>query len=318
MLVAWLDDVREGMGDYVAVLVEYGVEKFEDMVDMDEDDINKIGSNFEAAGVKPLHSKKVCLALRIRMEEEKAKAEAAEAAAKATRTKAASKRTASRMPHPSTVDSDSDNDHANGNASDRSWHAESSDKSDGDEPDDEESEAEKPRRARGSVPITQRPRARNGTKRMSSATAAAAEGRDTLESMFDKSASASNWHGMGGQASAAAGADGRARSCAPLASRAFGQICQSVCSTTKCECLPEADERCSGSSKCARQLSAFTAGAEVSAVRTPSEIAKITTKSKYNYARLKDFIISKKVVVRDALSLATAIGSSALFRLTTG
>ena len=132
MLVAWLDDVREGMGDYVAVLVEYGVEKFEDMVDMDEDDINKIGSNFEAAGVKPLHSKKVCLALRIRMEEEKAKAEAAEAAAKATRTKAASKRTASRMPHPSTVDSDSDNDHANGNASDRSWHAESSDKSDGD------------------------------------------------------------------------------------------------------------------------------------------------------------------------------------------
>ena len=33
MLAAWLDTVRGGMGEHVSVLVEYGVESFQDMGD---------------------------------------------------------------------------------------------------------------------------------------------------------------------------------------------------------------------------------------------------------------------------------------------
>ena len=42
MLAAWLDTVRGGMGEHVSVLVEYGVESFQDMCDVDEDDIARI------------------------------------------------------------------------------------------------------------------------------------------------------------------------------------------------------------------------------------------------------------------------------------
>ena len=285
MLAAWLDTVRGGMGEHVAVLVDYGVESFRDVGDLDEDDIAKICSKFEANGVKPLHSKKICEALHVRMLEEKAKAEGVKAGADkaaadkapAKTTPAASARRASfSRPTSSTAHGHSRCDSSDGNESDRSWHKESDPESNDDE------EAAPKRRVHGNV--TARPRPRVGKKRMSKADAAAAEGRGALFGMFSRSTSC---HGYGAQANAASANAGRARLLARLSGRKFGQLCTKICGSVSCVCLPEAEERCIGAQECARRLTSFLAGAEAAAKRTPSEIVKHgTTNSKYNYARL--------------------------------
>ena len=72
---------------------------------------------------------------------------------------------------------------------------------------------------------TARPRKRAGKQRAKKSAGATVAGHATINQLFGRSASKNNWHGLGGQARAAAAEAGRARPFRGLAQRAKGQVC---------------------------------------------------------------------------------------------
>ena len=129
--------------------------------------------------------------------------------------------------------------------------------------------------AAGSASTT-RPRARHGNERARASSAAAGAGKADIPNLFERSSSEKNWHGLGGQAKAAATAAGRARPFGGLDHRSKGQACVSPCLQQAgfCSCPAEATypDRCSAALACALQLDAIVEGACIAGARTPSEI----------------------------------------------
>ena len=144
---------------------------------------------------------------------------------------------------------------------------------------------------------TARPRARNGKQRAQKSAAATAAGKATINQLFGRSASKNNWHGLGGQARAAAAVAGRARPFGGLGQRVKGQVCTNPCGQEPEACCCPADgteqpERCRGAHDCARQLALIVEGAHVASKRTPNEVTKRGgTASTYNFARLRLYLI---------------------------
>ena len=118
-----------------------------------------------------------------------------------------------------------------------------------------------------SVQQTQRPRARKSAAAQQQRGEAAANGKAPVPNMFDRSSAPSgNRHGLGGQASAASAAAGRANPFANsgIGGRGQGDFCKKPCGDgDKCQCAAGAVEQCTGDATCAQNLVAFKDGAVV-------------------------------------------------------
>ena len=202
-LAAWLDEVDAGLGAHAGVVTAYGARAIAHLDAFDADDINALTKNFGAAGVAPLQCKWIEKKLRARVADAKAAAKASNGGKKAAQP--ASRPTeAAQHKHARQREEESD--------SEEEEQEDDEDESGGEEEDGEESDDEEPIvKRRRAANVTARPRKWNGKADAASSAAAAAAGRGTIPGMFEKSGASSNWHGRGGQASAAAAERGTAR-----------------------------------------------------------------------------------------------------------
>ena len=284
-IAGWLDGVGANLGEHAAVIESYGATTVADLGTLDDEDIDaivtKLRGTVEPPALPPLQIKWIAKALR---------GEIKKAAAAALRTPVA-------MPP------------ASGAAGSGDEQCDSAD----DDAEDSDSEgsgdgAVSARRvntgqygrnkAAGAAASTSTARApaRKGKAAARTSAAAASAGRTQIPSLFARSSSKSNWHGLGGQASTASAAAGRARPFGGITARGNGEPCVNPCEQKdgECTCPAEAEypNCCAGPQKCARQLEQLVEGARKAAERTPSEIVKRGgTASKYNLARLKVYLL---------------------------
>ena len=209
-LAAWLDEVDEGLSVHAGVVLAYGARNVSHLDTFDASDIKALADNFRAAGVAPLQCKWILKRLTERVA-------AAKAAAKAAR-KSTSGNTR-KQPESRPTETPHSRHQARRPAADgEGGENEEEDEEEGGEEDDEyelsEVEEEAPEaggKRRRAPNVTTRPHKRQGQKRGAASSAAAASGRGTIPEMFEKSGAPSNWHGLGGQASAGAAERGSAR-----------------------------------------------------------------------------------------------------------
>jgi hypothetical protein len=253
MWAAWLADVHSELEDRGAIFDEYGVSEIGHLSLLDHDDVSVILVEFKKAGAKalPLKLLKRALDAARPIPASPAAGSSAPAAKKpgpkapssggggpkgAPKTKIA-KEHKSRSRVPASADSEG-SDSVNG-----------LDQNDASTQNDEQSAQEQPGTRKCKSNVTQRPRNRAGSKKQGAAYSAVIEGRGRLQSMFDKSPSASNLRGMGGQADAASAEAGMARPFAGIDARRKGMVCQKVCMVREgdavdtCHCLADATER---------------------------------------------------------------------------
>ena len=274
----WLEAVRPGLGLHASVISDYGAMSHNDMASLDSRDIKALEASFTEAGVAPLQVRRITDMLPGMIKESKAAISTPGGKQPASAGAAASNSTGNE-----------------GRRKQRQEATDSEDESDDDDADeDEEGESEfapeeeagedDPREEAGggggsrSAQQTQRPRAREGAAAQQARGEAAAKGKAPVPNMFGRSSAPSgNRHGLGGQASAASAAAGRAN---PFANsgkggRGLGDFCKKPCGDgDKCQCAAGAVEQCTGDATCAKNLVAFKEGAVV-ARRTPSEITKL-------------------------------------------
>ena len=246
-IVAWLNKVRDGLGTHAHVFEEYGATTVADLGSLDDDDINAIGAALEAEDERPLplQIKQIVRALRN------------EIALQAGRDGAFhTPRTA-----PSSTKAGSSSFAADKcTAADESDEDEEEDDDFDEDLDDDEEDANEPKRQKRAARVpgpsasTARHRSRNGKEAVRKTATAAAAGKAKIADQFGRSASAKNWHGVGGQASAAAAAAGRARPFGGLRARSKGQTCVNPCGQIDghCTCPTEAEypDRCAGPQRC--------------------------------------------------------------------
>ena len=277
----WLDAVHEGLGAHAHAIEGYGATTVALLGTLDAEDIEAIAGNLRSAegGPPPLQIKWITKALASEVEKV-AKQKTAGAGVPRT-PNTATERSSS---------SDSDDEESRARSSARS--------SEDEEDNDDDRPARKTGKAPGSAASasTQRPRGRNGAKRNSFGAVAGAAGKAFIPNLFDRSSSKKNRHGMGGQASVASAAAGRARPFGGLALRGKNQCCVNPCGQKADDCTCPADaeypNHCTGAHACASQLTQLVEGACTAARRTPSEITKFGRTSQYNLARLRIYLIA--------------------------
>ena len=280
-MAAWLEMVGAGLGVYAHILEQYGVAEVADIQNCEEDDFTDIASDFKNAEEAPLPLKIKMIIRALRKEADAQKA-------------ANAKQAAARGPPGSAS--------AAGGGNPRSEESDEEEEEEAAADDDDdffpEDEPNEPASARASAASasTTRPRSFQGKARAKESAAAAANGKASIPSLFGRSESKKNRHGVGGQASAAAAAAGRARPFGGLAARTKGQMCVNPCGQllNACSCAAEAQwpDRCTGPFECAVKLKALTEGALAFAQRTPSEVVmRSGTASEHNLARLKLYLL---------------------------
>lgn len=253
-IATWLEATRAGLGIHAPVLVAYGASTVADLADLDEADFEKLSTLLAAspAPPAPLQLKQIMKALR---------------------GASAPKRlpgTMSRITTPPTLAMNPSSARARSSSAcaDNSESDDSDDESEEDEDSDDEPEGEaalNASRKNVSRPITARPRSWKGKAAGKASVVAAANGMASIPQLFGRSSSANNRHGLGGQASAAAAAAGRARPFGGLGQRSKGHLCVNPCGEKdrECKCPPEATypHHCTGSHHCARQHKQLLEGA---------------------------------------------------------
>ena len=282
-IVEWLDAIGAGLGAHAAVIHKYGATFVADLRTLDDEDIETLAANLRdvEGAPPPLKIKWILKALR----EVSKPAPTATPAAAAFRTP---------PPPPPAQGAAGSGSAGSGPGTCEEVDIEE-EEDDDDYEEEEDGEGVAPIRNTGKASAsTARVRARAGKKQSATSAAAAAAGKATLPFLHGRSSSTSNWHGLGGQASAARVAAGRARPFGGLAARVKGHYCVNPCGQVDglCRCPPEAAYSCTGDQKCASRLAQLTEGALAAAARTPSEVAmRGGTATKYNYARLKLYLL---------------------------
>jgi hypothetical protein len=234
---SWLEAVRPGLGLHASVIFDYGATSHYDMASLDSRDIKALEARFTEAGVAPLQVRRITDMLPGMINESKAaistpaggKQPASAGAAASNSTGDAGRRRQQKQRQEATDSEDDglvDDDESD------------EDEEDGSEYEPEEEAGEDDREEAGggggsrSVQQTHRPRARKGAAKQQKRGEAAANGKAPVPNMFGRSSAPSgNRHGLGGQASAASAAAGRANPFANtgIGGRGLGDFCKKPC-----------------------------------------------------------------------------------------
>lgn len=280
LVESWLEAVKPGLGVHASVIFKYGATSEDDMASLDKRDISALEELFAKAGVAPLQVRRIADrmpsmidAIRTAMHTPAGKP--APAGAAATSSTAEDWRRRKRAQQEGT-ESDEDDDFVD---DDSDFDEEEPGEDGGEEAGEDGGEEVEEDAVRRPQPAntTSRSRARKGGARRQAKGAAAAKGKAPIPSMFGRSSAPSgNFHGLGGQASAASASAGRANpfSNSGIGGRGPGDFCTKPCGISdKCECAVDAAKQCTGSARCAQELVVFNEGSVV-ALRTPSELMK--------------------------------------------